>query len=276
METMNIERNSEAQVGNVGGAVGTAVFIGKASFRMTSIDQIDQNDALLVRETGAVLAQGAETSASDIEWFSRGEESVVLSPPEAIPHHVPDVDGYTESVGYDARPGGRRRPMPLWSLAAALVLGATVTLSAQAVMRRPGRSAPAPEALAVAAPPHVTPPPAMPTTMAMAMPTATPPTVVPSTAIWTVNSGREPNHFPRPVAGEHPRPARVMRRTPVVASPARPDPGAWIDPFATVDEAQPAPGAAVRATTLKSPGAGATAVSLKRAPAGNWVDPFAE
>ena len=279
---MSIERNSEAQVGNIGGAAGTSVFIGKASFRMTPIDQGDQmqqNDALLVRETGTLLSQGAETSASDIEWFSRGEESVVLSPPESIPHHLPDVGAYTESLGYDARPVGHRRSMPLWSLAAALILGATVTLSAQAVMRRPGRSATAPKALAVVPPPHVTPPPAI----AVAMATATPPTVVPSTAIWTVNSEREPTHFPRPATGEHPRPAHVMRKVPVVASPARPHPGAWIDPFAAVDEAQPAsdetkvPGAAVRETTpRKSPSAGATAAILKRAPAGKWVDPFAE
>jgi hypothetical protein len=166
---------------------------------------------------------------------------------------LPQVD-VTEPINARARASGRtRRGMSGRTIVLALIAGASITLSAQAVIRRPdavrtvatSSSAPAtePAAAPTAANTDVTPP------VAVAAPPFVP-TVVASTA--TAAQTEEPAPAPalpsrkrvraRAVATAHPAHAKVAK----VAAKSK---SAWVDPFAGPTAAKPS------ATT--------------------WIDPFA-
>jgi hypothetical protein len=152
---------------------GSAVFVGRASFRMTpparasldaptkTVDGIDSGNVGIV----APPASGSETG---VEWFVAAEERVVLSPPAGVQAaganvtetagvatqlaDVADVadmtgggfvvtgDVVTTPIGPGRRPDGHARP--IWLIAAAMVVGATVALSTRAVFHEPSRATP--------------------------------------------------------------------------------------------------------------------------------------
>ena len=163
------------QQGNQRSSEGSAVFIGRASFRMSPVNQVEDHpeplpEALLMTRpatgntgsrtmarakagtmTGTMVrsvahqsladdthGDGGQTggaSSFDLDWFNRGEDNLVLTPPRA------GADAAYDLLADDEFPreGSRGRSAPVWTLLAALVVGATVTLSAQAVLRRPER-----------------------------------------------------------------------------------------------------------------------------------------
>ena len=79
---------------------------------------------------------GPKLSAADTQWFDSGDENVVLSPPRTAADAGPNIDAFAEADGEQGNPSGHRRSMPVGSVAATLIVGATVTLSAQTLMRR--------------------------------------------------------------------------------------------------------------------------------------------
>jgi hypothetical protein len=159
------------QQGNQRSSGESAVFIGRASFRMSPVNQVEDHpeplpDALLMNrpvsgntgsrimarprpsttvrsmahqttgdDTHGNLGQMAAASSVDLDWFNRGEDNLVLTPPRA------GVDAAYDLLADDEFPRerGRSRSAPVWTLVAALAVGATITLSAQAVLRHPER-----------------------------------------------------------------------------------------------------------------------------------------
>lgn len=123
---------------------GTTVFVGRASFRMEALNNRQNETEQEECATPELVLAQPET-----RWFAPSER-VVLAPPESVTRAVPAAavsDAAVEEsflstlATLDAeRRVTARRSTPLWAIAAAIVVGATATLSAQAVMRRPARA----------------------------------------------------------------------------------------------------------------------------------------
>jgi hypothetical protein len=288
------KERSKATVGK--GTEGTAVFIGKASFRMMPIAQ---NDASVGPDNRLATPEMTEAAAREAAWFEQGDENVVLPPPitggseiwaERVPSDMPRDNGQYF---------GGRRSMPLWTIGAALLAGVTITLSAQAVMKRPGRfavSAKMTSGLAsqpASVRPSTTPaatlgtPMLAPTLAAPSKTAQTPikPTVVPTTIVWAVNAPRPSRPLSREPSVDHPRQVHAPRATPP-ATPTgakRTATAAWVDPFAADDDR---PETSVIEGPRKSAGHGTPQKKVASTPpparrAGRvgpstWVDPFAE
>lgn len=289
---------------------GAAVFVGRASFRMLPGPVEAESD----HNPSAGSTPTPLPAVPQERWFAPSEQ-VVLSPPESLtcdnPMKTQMAAQGTASLAATARSFGRgfegtldaerksphRRSTPLWAVAAAIIVGATATLSAQAVMRRPARL--------LSSMSHATAPtnsgggqpvPARPTSgdvISAPAPAAMAgtPTVVPSTAP-VAPSAAPADAAPilkMVVTSERPRPARALghpvgratvERRPIGGvAPSATD--TWIDPF--VDEparlkqmpaAKSGRGAGTARATRsgKIPADFTTARSSEKPTA--WVDPF--
>jgi hypothetical protein len=248
---------------------------------------VARSDLSIEQGTGVATGESTATSALDAAWSDQGDEQVVLSPPET---DVPSESRFDRSASLH-RDGGkwvdRHRPFPLWTIAAALMAGITITLSAQAVMKRPGRF-PIPAKLAdstVAASVGATvtaaataPNAALPVPASAPRPVS--PTVVPSTIIWAVNAQPPPRQIARTAAIDRPRQARAAQTTPATR---RARTVTWVDPFAEGNEPSVTSGPATshkaaRPVTqaLNRPGSTTPERKPGRGGTGVWVDPFAE
>ncbi len=291
-------RNGEASVVTASAPEGTAVFIGRASFRMIPVAQGDgviarndvSNDVSIEQGAGVATGSSTATSALDAAWFDQGDEKVVLSPPETS---VPSESAFEEAANppWDgSRWVDRHRSLPLWTIAAALLAGVTITLSAQAVMKRPGRFAiptklaeatvGAPARATVSAAATATQVPNAGLLLPPTAPRAMSPTVVPSTVIWAVNAQPTPRPISRGSSIDRPRQARAVK-TPAATMRARTV--TWVDPFAEGNEPSvtSATGTSDKSggpatTARKRPGSAAADRKAGNRTTGVWVDPFAE
>jgi hypothetical protein len=318
--------HSEAGVGgrNAGGlrtaqrTEGTAVFVGRASFRMIPSGQApdsgradDANragDEPSLKLTDSVRRSAKPISGSEwfeSAWFESAEDRVVLaaaatdeqaqltpgpfvervaSADSDIPRAQAVIETERITAGHSeaAIVGETRRPrvagLPAWALAAALVVGATATLSAQAFLRPPKAILltvqPAP--IVVAGPRSV------PVTIPMMAPTVVPSSIVvppesdsasprPETLQRLVAIRTKVRHVRSARATVAPR-AIAVRRTVVTARPN--DAAVWIDPFAVGTEPTTvAPQKTRAATSNRSPETHATKAAT--AATTTWVDPFA-
>ncbi|MEP6654403.1 MAG: hypothetical protein ABJA82_13665 [Myxococcales bacterium] len=278
---------------------GAAVFVGRASFRMLPgpVEAASEYNPSVGGTPTPLPAVPQE------RWFAPSEH-VVLSPPESLSGTTSfgQGQGQGQGQGFEGtldveRKSPHRRSTPLWAVAAAIIVGATATLSAQAVMRRPARL--------LSSMSHATAPtnsgggqpvPARPTSgdvISAPAPAAMAgtPTVVPSTAP-VAPSAAPADAAPilkMVVTSERPRPARALghpvgratvERRPIGGvAPSATD--TWIDPF--VDEparlkqmpaAKSGRGAGTARATRsgKIPADFTTARSSEKPTA--WVDPF--
>jgi hypothetical protein len=159
------------------------------------------------------------TTPSD--WFTELEETVVLSRPDADPSaddtHVSEG---SREIACDLTyewPSPQRRSPPIWAVAAALLVGATLAFSANAMMRRPTRLVTASKP--AAAVPHPRPAPNMvrpPEPVAPSPTFAAPPIVVPVAPL-------PPEAPPQPAWSAHPATRRLVAH--------RQKHGNWNDPF---------------------------------------------
>ncbi|MES1164524.1 MAG: hypothetical protein ABUR63_02100 [Verrucomicrobiota bacterium] len=227
---------------------------------------------------GAGSLAGAWTTPANppTDWFLPVEETVVLTPPHSVEprNDLLETTRLPRVVVQGAPVGGQqaRRSTPMWAIAAALVLGATVTLSAQAVISRPARPALHSASVnALAAPPEGT---GVPPTEVARVETAPalplpPPVVVANTASLPPEAADVPEASERPSerlsvvrslrTARHTRVARPRGTATHVSgtrSGAKPA-TTWVDPFV---------GKTVARQTGKTRAGGEPA----------WVDPFAD
>ncbi len=252
---------------------GTAVFLGRNSFRMIPGRHPTQDFQTPSAPSAIPVTDGNGFAA---------EENVVLSPPVSISRA--DTARITDVLPEIARPfqAPHRRAVPVWLVAIALVLGATITLSAQAVMRRSGQpttvDAPGSDSATSAASTAATTVVTAATTKprpTQAVPIVAPSTLVSPTGTPSLDT-RPATTLVRRSAATHERPRRARHarstvHTPVVSRATKhaPTPKSvdksvdrWVDPFAAKG---PTTGAATHATKSVSK------ISAKTA----WVDPFA-
>ncbi|MEO8215299.1 MAG: hypothetical protein ABI560_19015 [Myxococcales bacterium] len=289
-----------------------AVFVGRASFRMLP----GPVEAESEYNPSAGSTPTPLPAVPQERWFAPSER-VVLSPPESLawdnPMKTQTAAQGTASLAATATSFGRgfegtldaerksphRRATPLGVIAAAIIVGATATLSAQAVMHRPARPLLSlNHATALVNSGGGQPVPARSTsgdvisaTATATAPLAATPTVVLSTAPVAPSAApADPATILKMVAtSERPRPARapghpVARETNergYIGGAARSAAESWIDPF--VDE--PAGlkqnlaarnGRAARATRRgKTPERFPTTSSTAQGQTtAAWVDPF--
>jgi hypothetical protein len=196
------------------------------------------------------------------EQFDTAEEHVVLAPPEDV--SLTETARIATIATHIARSSEAplRRAVPIWVVAAALIGGASITLSAQGVMRRPARTAAKTDSGAAAAPATVThplivrsSPIVVPSTLAApgvaSVPESRPATTRELRSVTTVEGPRRGGNK-HPAAHASPEPRGRKR-----SSAAK-----WVDPFAKSGPAM------LAATT---PRRGSTNTLTKT----RWVDPFA-
>jgi hypothetical protein len=199
--------------------------------------------------------QVEEIAASEVPAQRRG---IVL---QVLPQ-VDVTEPIDARVRARAAPRARRGGVSPRTIVLALVAGASITLSAQAVMRRPSTTGPS--VSAVIAPQPV---PAAPVQAAVAgaPPAPAAPTVVASTA--TAAAPQVAVEPARPAVGPRsrvrPRPAVATVHAAGSPKLRRLDGAAWVDPFA-----DPAAAKTTKATTTKATKTKATETA--------WVDPFVD
>jgi hypothetical protein len=290
---MNTDRHPGTTGGDAGmgrRTEGTAVFLGRSSFRMIPAreDRVaSQQERSHVEATAQV---GTSHPFVDVEPKEKDEESVVLSPPHTVGRDKPGAvrgslakvvsapDGVrsTETIKFGGAsregPRSQRRAVPLWAVAAALLLGASVTLSAQAVMRGPGQFA-----TAIATIPATSAPQATAIAPAVVLAPVVPVAVVPaplvalSTATLLSQHVAPTNLAPRRTAAveriHQARAAHAATRSTYTAAarPTQRGPVKWVDPFV----ARPT-------TRVSGPTVAASDPAVAKTGGRNtWVDPFA-
>lgn len=257
MGTMHKENHAATTGRETGGrraTGGTAVFVGKTSFRMIPETQRRPDDQ--------TQSMAEATPAPSTHGLDATEERVVLAPPGgAALTETARIADIVAQIAHSSE-GPLRRAVPIWIVAAALIGGASITLSAQAVMRRPTRTttatnpAPAPTAAT-----------AMPPLLRRPSPIVAPSTLSPPEEVLLPEPRPTTTRVLQSVTtDEGPRLGRNKRKT------AHPSPGSrgrkrssavkWVDPFATSGPAM------LGATTAKT---GSATISTKT----RWVDPFA-
>lgn len=255
---------------------GTVVFIGRASFQMVpavyatrdAADAVQAETPVLVTPAPTVVLVGGGITPGPIvqEPVPQAEAAAPSKTADAVPAgavmRLFSAADVTEPIQARPRAARSRRRLingrTVRSVLLALVTGATITLSAEAVMRRPPATATLPTLAPVAPPP------------AAAAPVAAPTPSVATVVASTVNAPRpeptlsatESASAPVPARATHKRsrvrPVPVTRRlAAVTATTGAKTLATWVDPFAP-PEANP--------TVVPAP---------NRAAGAAWVDPFA-
>jgi hypothetical protein len=276
---MNTHTEPRARGRNGGGesrTESTAVFLGRASFRMIPGPRVLQDPQSYEHHQPWDLES---SSATPRDWNIEAEETVILSQADADPHTQAspwseDAREIACDVTYEW-PSPQRRSLPFWAIAAALLVGATLTFSANAMMRRPARQVTASKpaaavSRAIAAPKTVRP--RTPIAPAIVPPTmASPPIVVPVLTSLPEENDRAAHASPRR------EPAKRVRKRghyndpfdnkPVTRAATVAAPAGKVMPASETTETIPAPAIAAPETAPEP--------AVKPVPKTTWVDPFA-